>query len=71
MSSQRETLLQVEGMTCNNCVRHVSEALRGIDGVTEVDVRLKEGNVLVRHDDVAAVPKMIEALADAGYDARA
>lgn len=70
MDEQRETILDVTGMTCRSCVGHVNDALREIGGVSEVDVRLREGKVLVRHDaDTAPVPRLIEALAEAGYDA--
>lgn len=71
MDTTRETLLQVDGMTCGSCVRHVTHALRGVDGVAAVEVRLKEGRVLVRHGDDAPLPQLVEALRDAGYDARA
>jgi copper chaperone len=71
MSTTRETVLEVEGMSCGSCVRHVDEALRTVDGVTAVEVRLKEGRVLVRHDDDAPLPQLVEALRDAGYPARA
>ena len=69
--STRETLLQVDGMTCGSCVRHVDHALRGVDGVAGVEVRLKEGRVLVRHDEEAPLTQLVEALRDAGYEARA
>lgn len=67
MSTENETLLAVEGMTCHSCVAHVTRALRDVDGVTHVDVRLAEGRVRVRH--TAAVPHLVEALAEAGYPA--
>ena len=34
----KSTILDVEGMTCYACVRHVEEALRGLDGVAKLDV---------------------------------
>lgn len=63
-----ETLLNVQGMTCRSCVHHVGEALRDLDGIAEVDVRLQKGQVLVRHDARTPVAKMIEALSEAGYE---
>jgi copper chaperone len=66
---QQQTLLTVEGMTCPSCVRHVDHALRDLDGVCEVEVRLREGKALVTHDPIAApIGTMIEALREAGYD---
>ncbi len=71
MSTNRETLLEVDGMSCGSCVRHVDKALRTIEGVAAVEVRLKEGRVLVRHDEDAPLPRLVEALREAGYPARA
>ena len=65
------TNLDVQGMTCGSCVRHVNHALRDLDGVADVDVKLREGIVTVRHDaGQAPVTSLIEALRDAGYDSQ-
>ncbi|MCA9569806.1 MAG: heavy-metal-associated domain-containing protein [Myxococcales bacterium] len=65
-----ETWLIVEGMSCPSCIRHIDGALKGVDGVEAVDVRLREGKVLVRHRGVmpADLARAVEA---AGYGARA
>jgi copper chaperone len=56
------TKLKVDGMTCDNCVRHVREALEGLDGVQRADVRLGEGIAIVEHDggDEAAMVNVVE-----------
>ena len=70
--NNKETLLAVEGMTCGSCVRHVRDALVELEGVAQVDVRLKDGRVLVRHDSEAApVEELVKTLSDAGYKANA
>jgi copper chaperone CopZ len=61
----KTSVLAVEGMTCRSCVAHVSRALRDVQGVGSVDVRLREGTVTVEH--AAPVEVLIEALRDAGY----
>jgi len=67
----KETVLSVEGMTCGSCVRHVEGALRRLEGVGGVEVKLQEGRVRVQHDPAQATPEaMIAALADAGYASR-
>src|SRR5216117_1584209 len=38
----------VTGMNCNNCARHVTEAIQGVAGVAGADVRLEEGRATVR-----------------------
>lgn len=72
MSTKKETILAVDGMTCSSCIRHVSAALRQLDGIAEVEVKLADGSVRVQHDaDRATIDEMIAALGDAGYESRA
>jgi copper chaperone len=67
--NNKEILLDVVGMTCPSCVRHVNAALAGVEGVTKVDVRLREGRVLIQYDsDVVNVNELQEALGEAGYE---
>jgi copper chaperone CopZ len=41
----------IEGMSCQNCVRHVREALMDVKGVTEVvDVNLVGGFAIINGD---------------------
>lgn len=37
----------IEGMKCNNCANHVKEALRGIKGITGVEVNLSDKYALI------------------------
>lgn len=68
MSHDQDTVLEVQGMTCPSCVRHVTSALRDLGGVAAVDVALREGRVTVTHDTTRApITHLIAALADAGY----
>lgn len=66
--SDKETILDVQGMSCPSCIRHVDAALHDLDGVSKVEVRLRDGKVLVRHDPDTPIESMIKALSDAGYD---
>ncbi|MBN8690810.1 MAG: heavy-metal-associated domain-containing protein [Fimbriimonadaceae bacterium] len=59
--------LIVEGMTCQNCVRHVREALESIPGATDVSVNLQSGEVEVSGVEVRAA---IEAVVEQGYQVR-
>lgn len=63
----KSTDLQVEGMTCASCVRHVNAALAPIAGVADVSVDLAAGRVKVSGD--ADVPALLAALQEAGYPA--
>ncbi|MBW3581689.1 MAG: heavy-metal-associated domain-containing protein [Euryarchaeota archaeon] len=62
--------LAVEGMTCDNCVRHVAQALERVPGVKKVDVRLPgSATVELRGEpDLAVLEAAIEK---AGYKAHA
>lgn len=67
--SNQETLLDVVGMSCPSCIRHVNTALADIEGVARVEVRLRDGKVLVQHDPaIANVTTLLEALRGAGYE---
>ncbi len=63
------TTLRITGMSCNNCVRHVDKALRGVPGVTAVEVSLPEGRAKVEHGADTALPALIAAVESAGYEA--
>jgi len=65
------TLLEVQGMSCGSCVRHVSEALTELDGVGTVEVQLRDGLVVVSHDlTQTSIPQLVAALQEAGYPSR-
>ncbi|MBN8611544.1 MAG: heavy-metal-associated domain-containing protein [Deltaproteobacteria bacterium] len=68
-TTERETLLNVTGMTCASCARHVDQALRALEGVSAVEVRLREGQVRVTHDERPVPEAMIAAVEEAGYAA--
>lgn len=71
MTNVQDTILEVQGMTCPSCVRHVTSALTDLDGVGEVDVKLRDGLVVVKHDaSRAPITQLIEALGEAGYVSR-
>jgi copper chaperone len=61
--------LKIEGMTCNHCVKSVTEALAkvpGVEKVVEVSLAQKEA-VVSGHAQVAA---LVNAVADLGYEVR-
>ncbi|MBX3156040.1 MAG: heavy-metal-associated domain-containing protein [Deltaproteobacteria bacterium] len=64
------TSLAISGMTCNGCVKHVESALRGVEGVTAVQVKLADGSASVVHDpERSPISSLIAAVVDAGYEA--
>lgn len=57
----------VSGMTCGHCVSSVTEEVSEVDGVTDVQVELETGRLVVTGDaDAGAVTAAVE---EAGYSA--
>jgi copper chaperone len=57
----------VSGMTCGHCVASVTEEVAEVDGVSDVQVDLDSGRMVVTGDaDEAAVRAAVE---EAGYSA--
>lgn len=60
--------LNVSGMTCGSCVKHVTKALESLDGVSNINVDLQSGKVhLDRTSDQS--DDLIHALNEDGYPA--
>ena len=61
--------LKINGMSCQMCVKHVTRALEGVAGVTEVKVNLEPGTAVVTFDPATAgLPAFESAVAEAGYE---
>jgi Cu+-exporting ATPase len=58
----------VTGMTCQNCVRHVTEALSALPGVRSVDVDLQSGAARLETEREISREDLHAALDDAGYE---
>ena len=61
--------LNVQGMSCGACVKHVTKALMTVSGVTHVDVDLAQGRARVEGDLRAGSEPLIAALASEDYPA--
>lgn len=58
-------ILNIEGMSCGNCVKNVEEAILSVDGMTNVKVDLRKKQATINGDgDFNLVKKRIE---NAGY----
>jgi copper chaperone CopZ len=69
MEKATETVtLDIQGMTCDHCVRAVRAALEGVDGATVENVEL--GTARVRYDPERTTPaRLADAVSDEGYEA--
>jgi copper ion binding protein len=62
------TTVTVIGMTCDHCVRAVTEELSKLDGVTGVDVDLASGQVRVEAERPLDQAALASAIDEAGYE---
>jgi len=63
--------LKIDGMRCENCVSHVEKALKGVSGVSNVDVSLEKKQAVVECDETTVSSELlIQSVEDAGYDAK-
>lgn len=67
MFGTKITKIKVGGMMCDNCVKHVREALERLDQVKGVDISLKEGIVAIKHKDELDLALVEKAVVDADY----
>jgi copper chaperone len=63
------TTLRIDGMSCDHCVKRVTQALAGVPGVTVREVGV--GHATIEHAGAGAPAAAVQALDEAGYPARA
>lgn len=62
-------IFEIKGMSCQNCVRHATEALKALPGAGEVVVTLEPARGEVQHDGSLSFEAISAALDDEGYEA--
>ena len=68
MARAQETSIEVEGMTCAHCERHVADALLRVPGVTRASASHVERRAVITADrSVAADALLRAAVEEAGY----
>jgi Cu+-exporting ATPase len=69
MATEATEDLEIEGMSCAACVRHVEKALTGVDGVLQAEVNLVTNRARVRFDPARVTRDvLVAAVVDAGYE---
>jgi mercuric ion binding protein len=67
-ASPKTVTLNVSGMTCAACPITVKKALEKVQGVSKVDVRFENKQVLVTFDDAKTnTDALVKATTNAGY----
>ena len=63
--------LTVEGMMCEHCVKHVTDALAAVPGVVKAEVKLgkkgKPGTAVVKFTEAVENEALTHAVEEAGY----
>ena len=65
----KKVSLDVQGMMCPMCVKHVTEALNGIDGASDVEVSLDNNAASVSVPEEVDAQEVAAAVTEAGYEA--
>lgn len=66
----QETVINIDGMTCNSCVQSVEDVISKKAGVKSIRVSLANGNGTVEYDPLLTSPETLrEAIEDMGFDA--
>jgi copper chaperone len=66
-AAMTEATYRITGMTCDHCVRAVTEELRALPGVLDVTVQLESGAATVTSTEPLAGPAVRAAVEEAGY----
>ena len=61
--------LTITGMTCQHCVKTVTDALSSVPHVRHVAVDLERGRATVDVDEKAELSDVLNAVSDSGYRA--
>lgn len=65
-----DTRINIEGMTCQSCVRNITENISTKPGVVDILVSLEDKSATVQYDNSLTSPiKIVEMIEDMGFDA--
>lgn len=59
---------RVPGVSCEHCVRAITEEVSVLPGVQQVVVDLGDKSVRVNHEGKVGLNELIKAINEAGYD---
>ena len=62
-----KTVIKVGGMMCEHCVMHVKNALKGLKGVEDAEVSLKDKKAVVTSKAPLNEKDIAKAIKEAGY----
>ncbi|NVK04361.1 MAG: heavy-metal-associated domain-containing protein [Flavobacteriia bacterium] len=59
--------IRVEGMKCQGCVEGVTNALKSVPGIDDIDVSLEEGKASFTSSETVNLSQVSEAVSKAGF----
>lgn len=68
MNELKKIIVNVDGMSCNNCAKHVKNALEDLDQVKEVIVNLDDKNAEISYESELNEKEIENAITEAGYE---
>ncbi len=63
-------VLHIEGMMCAHCVKHVTDALNAVDGVSVIEVNLKKKTAGIELEKDVKNEELTAAIKNAGYEVK-
>jgi len=61
--------IRISGMRDEECVRAVAKAIQDLPSIGHIEVSLEKGEASVEHGRFVSPDDILQAIADAGYDA--
>ena len=69
MAMLKKAKIKIDGMSCQHCVKTVTDVMMGIDGVSQVKVNLKKGEARLRFErDLLDLELLETAIVTAGFE---
>lgn len=64
-----KSIIRVDGMSCNHCVKAITKTVSALPGIAGVEVDLKSGTVKVEYDPTQSpLDKIKLEIEEQGYD---
>lgn len=63
-----KSIINVDGMSCEHCVKAITKAVVALPNVSNVSVDLKAKTVTVEHDQALPLDKIKSEIEEQGYD---
>ena len=69
MAMLKKAKIKIDGMSCQHCVKTVTDVMMGIDGVSQVKVNLKKGEARLKFErDLLDLELLETAIVTAGFE---